>query len=250
MAAKKYYSQFQEDKYLNEIFNKTSGQCLEIGGFDGVTGSTTYYFEKLGWNCIVVEPIPDLYKKIVSNRNCTVLNCAVSDQPGETDFFIAEGVEMLSSLTPDATRIELHKGSLSKIKVKTRTLDSILEEFGVNKIDFISIDIEGHELSALKGFSVAKYNPEILIVENNSLGENTEIEKHFKNHGFVRFKITGCNEWYTNQSNKHLYSYHNIVVANFFEFYRKVILIFKKMLKKFLPSTVLLVLKRINRANF
>jgi hypothetical protein len=40
----KYYSQFQEDKVLSQIFTKPKGMCVEIGGFDGITGSTTYFF--------------------------------------------------------------------------------------------------------------------------------------------------------------------------------------------------------------
>lgn len=243
MSQSKYYSQYQEDKYLSEVFQKEKGLCIEIGGFDGITGSTTYYFEKIGWDCIIVEPIPNLYSKIITNRKCTVLNVAVSDKNGETSFFIAEGVEMLSSLSPDKSRIEYEKGKISEIKVKTRTLDSILEELGIGKIDFISIDVEGHEMSVLKGFSVQKYNPEVMILENNDFGKNSEINNYLKTLGFTRFKITGCNEWYTNRSNKHLYSSHDIFNANFFELRAKVLANAKQFLKSVIPKSILKALK-------
>ena len=57
MNSNKYYAQFGEDKILNRIFNKKTGNCVEVGGFDGVTGSNTYFFEKLGWRCLIVEPM-------------------------------------------------------------------------------------------------------------------------------------------------------------------------------------------------
>lgn len=243
MSEPKYYSQYQEDKYLSRILKKEKGLCIEIGGFDGVTGSTTYYFEKIGWDCVIVEPIPSLYNKIVANRKCVVLNLAVSDKNGETSFSIAEGVEMLSSLHPDKKRIELEKGKISEIKVKTKTLDSILGELKIDMIDFISIDVEGHEMSVLNGFSVQKYDPKIMILENNDFGMNSEIKNYLEPLGFIRFKITGCNEWYTNRANKHLYSSGDIFSANLLEFQAKVQTITRRFLKRVIPKSLLEILK-------
>jgi hypothetical protein len=44
MELNKYYAQFGEDKILNQIFNKNEGVCVEVGGFDGITGSNTLFF--------------------------------------------------------------------------------------------------------------------------------------------------------------------------------------------------------------
>ena len=64
MELNKYYAQFGEDKILNQIFNKNEGVCVEVGGFDGITGSNTLFFERLGWRCLIVEPMPEFCKKI------------------------------------------------------------------------------------------------------------------------------------------------------------------------------------------
>ena len=53
-----YFSQAGQDRYLNErIFrNKRNGTFVEIGGFDGWTGSNCVFFEKvLDWTGLVVE---------------------------------------------------------------------------------------------------------------------------------------------------------------------------------------------------
>lgn len=227
-----YYSQFQEDKILNKFFPRQNGTCIEIGGFDGITGSTTYFFEKRGWKCLVVEPIPQLYNKILTNRKCIVVNCAASNIAEKRDFFIAEGVEMLSSLTPDENRIINEKGSLSKIVVQCMTLDSILEQHKIDKIDFMTIDVEGHELEVLNGFSLARFQPEILIIEDGTFGSNPAVKNYLMAQGLVRFKITGCNEWYTNKLNNRIYNDIDVIKTNLIVLYNKSIRSFKSYIKK------------------
>src|SRR3972149_7086762 len=73
----KYYSQYQQDKWLYEnIFkNNTNGFFVDIGASDGIKFSNTYFFEKmLGWNGVCVEPLPDIYKRLIKNRNCICIN--------------------------------------------------------------------------------------------------------------------------------------------------------------------------------
>ena len=37
--------------------------------------------------------------------------------------------------------------------------------FANEKIDFMSIDVEGHQLNVLKGFDLKKYSPTIVVIE-------------------------------------------------------------------------------------
>ena len=52
-------------------------------------------------------------------------------------------------------------------KIKSDTLDSIIENspYKDKKIDFISIDVEGHELEVIKGLNIKKYKPSIIVIE-------------------------------------------------------------------------------------
>ncbi|MCW3018515.1 MAG: Methyltransferase FkbM, partial [Solirubrobacterales bacterium] len=55
------HAQFGEDRILAEIFGaRADGCCVEVGANDGRTGSASYLFEKRGWQCLLVEPIPAL----------------------------------------------------------------------------------------------------------------------------------------------------------------------------------------------
>ena len=51
------------------------------------------------------------------------------------------------------------------IKVKTATLESILDSIHVEKIDFLSLDAEGYEYEILNGLNLDKYRPTYMLIE-------------------------------------------------------------------------------------
>lgn len=203
-----YFAQFGEDRILDAIFHhRSEGHCVEVGANDGVTDSMTYHFELMGWNCLLVEPIPDLAKKIMEHRNCTVKNYAASSTEGEACFSVAE--EALGMSGMELTRDQRKKilragGTLNEIKVRKKPLDAILEESNFGTIDFISIDVEGHELEVLKGFSPEKYRPRIMLIEDNSNKTDPSVQNYMKSKGYVIFKRTGVNDWYALENDREL----------------------------------------------
>jgi FkbM family methyltransferase len=202
------HAQFGEDRILAEIFaDRAEGHCVEVGANDGITGSASYLFERRGWQCLLVEPIPALVEEIRKHRTCTVVNCAASSCEGEAKFFVAEGVEAVSGLdlTPDRMEwIRRVGGTIKEIAVRTATLDSLLEEAGFTELEFVTIDVEGHELSVLEGFDLGTYRPRIVIIEDNSVEGNVSVTRHMADHGYVHFRRTGVNEWYARASDAEL----------------------------------------------
>lgn len=206
MKSKEYYAQFGEDKILDEIFKKKLGNCVEVGGFDGITGSNTYFFENIGWRCLIVEPMPDFCQKIRNNRNCEIVEIAASNKAGQVEFYVAEGVETLSTIEKNEqhfARIKsLSDKEIRKIKVNTARLDDILLEHNMTEIDFLTIDVEGHEMSVLLGMSFEEITPRILIIEDNSNGSNDEVKKFMESVSYKRFMRTGCNDWYAKKNDE------------------------------------------------
>lgn len=202
------HAQFAEDRILAEIFGgRAEGYCVEVGANDGRTGSASYLFEKRGWHCLLVEPIPSLVEEIRKHRACTVVNCAASSREGEATFFVAESVEAISGLdlTPErAEWIRQSGGTIKEITVRTATLDSLLAEAGFGELDFVTIDVEGHELSVLEGFDLERYQPRIVILEDNTIEGDASVSSHMADHGYVHFKRTGVNEWYARESDAEL----------------------------------------------
>lgn len=125
--------------------------CLDIGANIGFyTLNLSQLISKYG-KVYAIEPSPENYKKLQDNisinklENVVASNIALSSVTGKLNF----------STSPDRNsglgRIGKWKAAKSEVIVDTKTLDEFVREHGIAKIDFLKIDIEGHELEFLKG---------------------------------------------------------------------------------------------------
>ena len=194
-----FYSQYSEDSLLFVIFPHQNGLCVEVGANDGITFSNTKYFEEIGWTCILVEPAPELCRKIRQSRTGHLFECAASSSVGELVLHIADGHDLFSSLEAQSTMAdELGKldAVIRSVTVKVRPLDDMLAEAGAQAVDFISIDVEGHEMSVLHGFTLSRWRPRVILIEDKSDLSVTAVEKHLNSNGYCRFYRSGGNDWY------------------------------------------------------
>jgi FkbM family methyltransferase len=156
----------------------SNGVFADIGAHDGVTYSNSLFFEKVrGWTGIAVEPNPDVYEKLVQNRQCVALNCCVSEREGTVPFLKLSGYsEMLSGIADNYApehrqRIEAELrqfgGSAETIEVQARPFDDIARELGLSEITYLSLDTEGSELSILRAIDFSKLFVHVLTVEFN-----------------------------------------------------------------------------------
>jgi len=202
------HAQFGEDRILEEIFrDRPAGHCVEVGAYDGRTGSATLLFESKGWKCLLVEPIPERVEEIRTHRRCIVKHCAASSQEGERSFFVAETVEQMSTLESDDSHhrwIRELGGNVREITVRTARLDDLLDEVGFPELEFVTIDTEGHELEVLRGLSLDRFKPRIVIVEEHLIGRGSGVVGHMAARGYVNFRRTGVNDWYAHESDAEL----------------------------------------------
>jgi hypothetical protein len=83
----------------------------------------------------------------------------------------------------------------SAIEVPARTLDDILEEAKAPApIDFVSIDVEGHEVEVLKGFDLRRWQPRLLLIEDQV--SNLDTHRFVTGLGYRLIRRTGLNGWY------------------------------------------------------
>jgi FkbM family methyltransferase len=52
-----------------------------------------------------------------------------------------------------------------KLKVRGRALSSLIDECGLRRIDFLSLDVEGYEEHVLKGLDFSRHRPTYICVE-------------------------------------------------------------------------------------
>ena len=80
-------------------------------------------------------------------RNVRIAACALGDKAGEEDLYVVQGEnDWCNSLRPPDV-----DEPTQKLRVPVKTLDEVLEEMGIREVDFLKLDVEGAELSALKG---------------------------------------------------------------------------------------------------
>jgi FkbM family methyltransferase len=168
----------QIDRKLEKYLDYRDGFFVEAGANDGYSQSNTYYFERFrGWTGILIEGIPELYEECRKNRpNSLVFNYALvsSDYDGQ---YVTMMYADLMSLVKGAQKsdvadeehikkgMEIENVGTYRISVPARTLTSILDEVGVKEIDLVSLDVEGYEMSVLKGLDLNKYRPQYVLVE-------------------------------------------------------------------------------------
>jgi len=194
-----FYSQYGEDRLLAEMFSQKKGTCVEIGALDGVRHSNTYHFEQRGWTCILVEPNPISCQAIRLRRKARLFECAVSDTTGELDFVVSDELPELSGFQPFVERIHREHGTTRSVKVKVRTLNDVLGEASMDSIDFMTIDVEGHELSVLRGLSLDRWKPRVVIVEDGSEGTDCSVELAMRAAHYMPWRMTGNNMWYSHE---------------------------------------------------
>ena len=73
----------------------------------------------------------------------------------------------------------------------------------------ISVDVEGHELEVLRGFSIARWCPAVILVEDNSNYQNADVRDYLRRFGYVRFMRTVVNDWYAHKSDRRLVNLRN-----------------------------------------
>jgi len=201
-----YYSQFEQDRFVNHRFfkDRTDGFFVDIGAFDGVTYSNSLFFEEeLGWDGICIEPVPEVFALLEQRRSCQLVNAAVSDREGTAAFLHVEDIPELSGLIADydpqhVERIESElseiDGSCSAIEVPCLVLGDLLDERGVTRVDFLSIDTEGNELKILESIDFDRFEIDVIAVENNY--GDPEIYRLLKNQGYRRVARLTCDEIY------------------------------------------------------
>jgi FkbM family methyltransferase len=199
------YSQFGEDLILLELFPEASGCCLEVGAFNGIDGSNTLAFEKRGWKAILVEPLADLAANARRFRRGPVWEVAAGPSNGAAVLQRAKENAAYSGILSGKYQTEVWNRrdiSLEPVEVAQRTVDAILEDSEVEHLDFATIDVEGFELGVLEGFDLRRWNPKIVLVEDNSLGLDRSVPAEMAAQGYSRFRTTGVNDWYARGDNR------------------------------------------------
>ena len=152
---------------MREFFGGArSGFFVEVGANHPQFASQTWHLEQLGWTGVLVEPQPDLADNLRRHRTAKVFAVACSSRANAGQRMKLHVAGALSSLERErmAPGAELER----VIEVPIRTLDDVLTEAQAPApLDLVSLDVEGHELKVLDGFTLARWQPRLILLEDH-----------------------------------------------------------------------------------
>jgi FkbM family methyltransferase len=186
-AGKKRYSQHDEELLIRHFFDdRRDAVFLDVGAYHWKDASTTLYLERhLGWSGVAVDALASFEQGYLENRPKTrFFTYIVSDRSGETATIYVKGA--ITSTDPKHhEQFQALKRAPVPVEVPTITLDDLLDNEKIEKIDFLSMDIEGGEPTALAGFDIRRFRPELVCIEA-SLSVREQIEAYFAAHDYER----------------------------------------------------------------
>lgn len=188
-------SEAVEKELIWEFFGrKSEGVFVEVGANDPVAGSQTWLLEQNGWHGVLVEPQSAHCGRLRQQRKHSQVfqvACSSPAREGEMDLLLAE---QDGSSTLQKQRDTHGTKFIGTERVKVTTLNKVLASAGVERIDFLSLDVEGHEVEVMRGMDFEKYRPSLFLIEDGV----RDLSKHkfLKSRGYKLVKRTTINNWY------------------------------------------------------
>lgn len=181
-----HYSRYVEEWAARDFFeDRRRGVFLDVGAGHYRNESNTYFLEtRLEWSGIAVDALPEYEADYRVHRPRTSFVAAfVADSDGGTTAVFEPDVQ--KRITSSDASFTARKGELGKRReVRTATLNRILNDAGVTKIDYLSMDIELAEPKALAGFDLARYRPDLVCIETHP-EVRQQILDYFADNGYV-----------------------------------------------------------------
>jgi FkbM family methyltransferase len=174
-----------EEWLIRDFFkDRREGFFLDVGANHFRELSNTYYLETaLGWSGLAIEPQTAFAAEYAQHRPRTrfVAMFASDADDRRVTLFVPPNNRAVASATQDFAAIG---GKTDATDVPTTTLNRVLEQAGIDRIDFVSLDIELHEPQALAGFDIRKYRPTLLCVEAHAEVRQAILD-YFQRHDYV-----------------------------------------------------------------
>jgi FkbM family methyltransferase len=207
------FAQNGEDVRIARAFaDRTDGFYIDVGANHPVDLSVTKHFYESGWTGINIEPLPQMFAQIVRDRQRDInLNIGCSNRHGSLTLYAARGrASGLSTLTAEEVAIHERNGfGFDRITIPVTTLADICATHARERtIDFMSIDVEGHEREVLEGADFDRFRPRILLVEatrpNTTVPTHDRWEHLIVSHRYLFAAFDGLNRYYVRREDERL----------------------------------------------
>lgn len=213
------FAQAGEDRILRFLFSSMGLKqitYLEIGTNNPIDINNTFLFYLGGSRGVCIEPNPMLISKIKNKRPqdiCLNVGVTASQKESIMDFYIFDEGDTEKGLSTfskeDAEHVEkttaVKIAEVKKIPV-TNVNDILIKYFSEKVPTLISLDVEGLDLSILKGIDFNRFRPVAICVEtvnftvHHKKVKNEEIINFMKSQGYFVYADTGINSIFADKS--------------------------------------------------
>lgn len=176
---------------------------VQIGANDGIRHDPLRELvQELGLKGLLVEPLPDIFEDLkhnyASEPQLMFKNAAVSS--GEETIELArfrsdvpgdDSLHSLASAEVDRIRQLAYAHGLEDyvehVEVPCVTFETLIDEFDVDRVDMLVIDVEGHEWELLQAAFDTGLRPKIIFIEflHLSFADRLDAEAALTKHGYA-----------------------------------------------------------------
>lgn len=166
------FSSAGEDMILRHIVgsDKMDGFYVDVGAYDPVRFSNTYFFYLNGWRGINIEPRPGsraLFDRV--RPRDTNLEMGISAERGELTYYVVGEDSTMNSFSREfLEHIDMLGAVQREVSVPVLPLSEALSRHlpEGQTIDFMNVDCEGHDLAVLESNDWERFRPRLVVVED------------------------------------------------------------------------------------
>lgn len=212
--SRRSYSQCGEDLIVAFIFHSLGIEnikYLDIGAYSPRKLSNTYYFYERGHSGVCVEANTFLANDILKERNKdVVLNVAVSpNERGQLPFYVLNPNTLSTLSLIEASRLESEEGAsiISENLVDVIPVNELIaSQFPKRDLNFVSLDVEGIDLTIIQAFDFNFCRPLVFCLETLEYKKSGKQEKNesfsliMKQNGYFLYADTYINSIYVDST--------------------------------------------------
>jgi len=196
-----YYADNGEDIIIQGLFNhKRNGFYIDVGCYHPIRASLTHLLYKKGWKGVNIDISKDTINLFnIARPNDKNINIGIADKEGENFYYQSSHINQANSF-------KFYK-NVKKVKVQITTLDNIIKNLGIKKIDFLNIDVEYRDFKALQGLNLNNVRPSLIAIEDNDTYDiadvtNSDIYKYMINKEYFLYSKLNCTNFYLDKKYK------------------------------------------------
>jgi FkbM family methyltransferase len=200
------YSGAGEDRlvvaWLERIFETDirAARYLDIGANHPVQLSNTFLLYELGASGVLIEPDPNPFALLKAKRPRDIaLNCGACFDDRRSAVLKRFKSNVFNTFSSDQADDVIRRSAnwgpnrleslVDEIEVELRPVNEILEEYFPDRIDFVSIDVEGVDHDVLRSIDLKRFRPKVVCIEASS----EAIEQTMLTAGYNRIARTPDN---------------------------------------------------------